>query len=69
MSEKGHYLLIVGAKITFQLHCVGGSLKLAGIRLVAIKRENQYPQYTPQLRRNLNRIRKRIETTINQLND
>ena len=40
-----------------------------GIHLLAQKRSNQKNPYSPQLRRTINRLRKRIESTNNQLTD
>ena len=68
MCETGDYPLIIGDKGYISDPLSEMLLELDGIRLFAIKRENQKSQHTPQLRRNLNRIRRRIETTINQLN-
>ena len=69
MCETGDYPLIIGDKGYVSTSLSEMLFELDGIRLLAIKRENQKPQYTPQLRQALNRIRRRIETTINQLND
>ena len=69
MCETGDYPLIIGDKGYISDPLSEMLLELDGIRLLAIKRENQKSQHTLQLRRNLNWIRRRIETTINQLND
>ena len=69
MCEQADYRLIIGDKGYVSASLNERLFELDGIRLMAIKRENQKPQYTPQLQRALNRIRRRIETTINQLND
>ena len=69
MCETGDYPLIIGDKGYVSASLNEMLFELDGIRLLAIKRENQKPQYTPQLRQVLNRIRRRIETTISQLND
>jgi hypothetical protein len=69
MCETGDYPLIIGDKGYISDPLSEMLLELDGIRLFAIKRENQKSQHTPQLRRNLNWIRRRIETTFNQLND
>ena len=69
MCETGNYSLIIGDKGYVSNSLSEMLLELDGIRLLAIKRENQKSQYTPQLRRNLSQIRGRIETTISQLND
>ncbi len=69
MSEKSDYRLIIGDKGYVSAPLSEMLYELDGNRLLAAKRGNQKPQYTPQLRRNLNRVRRRIETTINQLED
>ena len=69
MCENGNYPLLIGDK-GYVSELLGETLlELDGIRLLAIKRKNQKSQYTPELQRDLSRIRRRIETTINQLND
>jgi hypothetical protein len=40
-----------------------------GITLLAQKRSNQKKTYSPQLKRTINRLRKRVETVNNQLED
>ncbi len=69
MSGQGDYHLIIGDKGYVSAPLSEMLLELDGIHLLAVKRENQKQQYTPQLKRNINRVRKRIETTINQLED
>ena len=69
MSEKGDYRLIIADKGCVLAPLSEMLLELDGNRLLAAKPKNQKTQYTPQLRRNLNRVRRRIETTINQLED
>ena len=69
MSEKGDYRLIIADKGCVLAPLSEMLLELNENRSLAAKRTNQKTQYTPQLRRNLNRVRRRIETTINQFED
>ena len=69
MSATGDYRLIIGDKGYVSEPLNDALLEIDGVTLLAVRRENQKRQYTPQLKRCISRVRKRVETTINQLED
>ena len=69
MSEHLGYSWIIGDKGYVSEQLSEQLWELDSVRLLAQKRSNQKQQYPKPVKKQLGRIRKRVESTINQLED